>query len=111
MKSLYKEKYAQVQNAVLQQKVDEMLEKAQRVINVNINTIVLGVLHDEFGWGKERLTRFAEMTGKYQKAMQDRYGKDCDVMAMERRLREDCGIDVVALVDNAKGETEIRMGA
>lgn len=43
--------------------------------------------------------------------MQDRYGKDCDVMAMERRLREDCGIDVVALVDNAKGETEIRMGA
>lgn len=114
MNSLIKEKYRQAQNEVLQGMVNKMLDKAQHNINVSTNTIVLAVLHEEFGWGHDRLMKFIEATAAYQKAMTDRYGTDCDALAMRRRLKEECDIDVEELVkkaaaDRERGKTEIEL--
>lgn len=106
MKSLIKEKYQQAQNQVIQGMVNNALDRAQHNINVSTNTIILAVLHDEFGWGHDRLMKFIGHTAKYQKAMSDRYGKDCDSLAMRRRLKEQCGIDVEQLVEDAAKDTE-----
>lgn len=120
MTSLYKQKYQEAQTEVIKKmalkEVDALFDKAQRTININTNTVILGVLHEQFGWGHDRLLKFCEATSEYQKAMTDRYGSDCDVTAMKRRLKDDCGIDVDELVDKAeadheRGETKIKMGA
>lgn len=116
MKSLYKEKYKEAQNAVIQSMVDKCIDRAQFNINVSTNSIILGVLHDKFGWGHDRLMKFINATAAYQKAMTDRYGTDCDALAMRRRLKEECFIDVEELVrsaaaDRERGKTEIDMGA
>lgn len=114
MKALYKEKYKEVQNAVIRSMVDKYIERAQFNINVSTNSIILGVLHDQFGWGHDRLMKFIEATAAYQKAMTDRYGTDCDALAMRRRLKEECDIDVEELVkkaeaDQERGKTEIEL--
>lgn len=110
MKSLVKEKLddmrKQAQNKVIRAEIERMFDIKERQINVSTNTIVLAVLHDMFGWGHERLMKFYEECAKYQGMMSGRYGDDCDTMAMRRRLKEECDIDVEELVDKAKADTE-----
>lgn len=116
MNALLKEKYEKIQQDILQKKVDDMIGDWQHKINISTNTINLAVLHEQFGWGHDRLMKFIEKTEEYQKTMANRYGKDCDALAMRRRLKEECDIDVEEIVkkmeeDEQRGATEIEIGA
>ena len=106
MKSLVKDKLNDIQKKAIRAEIERLFDVKERQINISTNTIVLGVLHDVFGWGHERLMKFFEECEKYQGAMSGRYGDDCDTMAMRRRLKEDCFIDVEELVTKAANDAD-----
>lgn len=109
---VYNLKESEIRNHIINLlKYDEptqrlMREEARRIQNEeaqkqssDIDTLILATLHQEFGFGKSRLLRFAKSLEVLHKYYEDKY-EDCDIVAMKTHLRDRVGLDV----DNLEGE-------
>lgn len=76
--------------------MDQVIEW-QHKYNIDIYSNFLWTLHEEFGFGKERLTRFFKAMAKYYDKFTVGYDFD-DTYAERLKLKEECNIDVRQLM-------------
>lgn len=76
---------------------DRLLEKYNRQVAVQI----LYLLHTDYGFGNERLAKFADKLKQMQIDLEDKYemGNDCMWWVCEQKLKES-GIDVERLLSD-----------
>lgn len=87
----------------LEQFAGEISRMAKRDANtaatVNSMTLSMWVLHEEFGFGGERLRRFYRAMGKQATLINEHY---VSVKDIQRTLHDECGINI----DGAEKEAE-----
>lgn len=86
----------------------EIAEESRRVSieelnkqEVDVDTIILSVLHNSEGYGRKRLLRFAGNFIALRNYYKNRY-EDCDMFAMRKHLKESTGIDVENLSEELR---------
>lgn len=92
-----------VQEALLSEsrRIRELDEKASEVA---INTLILSVLHISFGFGRQRLLKFASEFCKVYDEYRKRYSEDVDdiIYAMQLHLERETGINIENLKEEIK---------
>ena len=64
-------------------------------------SVILWVLHETFGMGRDRLRRFYDNYAKVNSQLKDHYSmNDSDMHYMTRRLLKDIGVDLDEWEDN-----------
>ena len=81
----------------------ELLEAKKQA--EDIDCLILMTLRRAFGFGHDRLLRFAANLTEIHKYYEDQY-EDCDMFAMKMHLKEECNIDVSKLEEEIENATK-----
>lgn len=75
--------------------IRRQLAEADKKDSLEIDSMILWILHDKYGWGKRKLKDFFDTFTQELKALTDRYVmEDCDTVWLCTRKLKDAGIDI-----------------
>lgn len=89
------------QRKVLRQECVKEFDKLLAEYNRQVAVQILYLLHTDYGFGNERLAKFADKLKQMQIDLEDKYemGNDCMWWVCEQKLKES-GIDVERLLSD-----------
>ncbi len=83
------------QKKSMEMEIRRQLAEADKNDSLEIDSMILWILHDKYGWGKRKLKDFFDTFTQELKALTDRYVmEDCDTVWLCTRKLKDAGIDI-----------------
>lgn len=83
------------QKKSMEMEIRRQLAEADKNDSLEIDSMILWILHDKYGWGKRKLKDFFNTFTQELKALTDRYVmEDCDTVWLCTRKLKDAGIDI-----------------
>lgn len=83
------------QKKSMEMEIRRQLAEADKKDSLEIDSMILWILHDKYGWGKRKLKDFFDTFTQELKALTDRYVmEDCDTVWLCTRKLKDAGIDI-----------------
>ena len=83
------------QKKSMEMEIRRQLAEADKKDSIEIDSMILWILHDKYGWGKRKLKDFFDTFTQELKALTDRYVmEDCDTVWLCTRKLKDAGIDI-----------------
>lgn len=86
-------------------------EEAMPKVTRNVEAIILWQLHEQYGFGKKRLSQFLAETAPMINGMLDEYNWNADEDAIwlcEHRLKKELGIDLAEIESPFSARVEVK---
>lgn len=91
----------------MNEEITRQILEHDEAFSVDLDSTILYVLHEQFGFGKVRLQRFYDLFLKRHQELRDYYQFDSSDVSWfcRMKLKEECDVDVEQWYKNSKNDT------